>query len=77
MKRKAGPVEKESNDWEDNSGLWSHGFHDLNSYAPDFSSVSIPNVPYFDLRIYRESRVKSLIKVHSKDIYSTAWESSL
>ena len=68
MKRKAGPVENESNDWEDNSGLWSHGFYDLNSDAPDFSSASIPEVLYFDLRIYRESRVKSLIKVHSKDI---------
>ena len=69
MKRKAGQVEKKSSDWEDNSGLWSHGFHDLNLSAPDFSSASIPNIPYFDFRIYRESGVKSLIKVHSKDIY--------
>ena len=69
MKRKARPVEKKVSDWEDNSGLWSYGFHDLNSSAPYFSSASIPNVPYFDLRIYRESRVKSLIKVHSKDMY--------
>lgn len=69
MKRKAGAVEKKSSDWENNSGLWSHGFNDLNSSAPYFSYASDPKVPYLDLGIYRESGVKSLIKVHSKDMY--------
>ncbi|MGB9938507.1 hypothetical protein [Methanosarcina sp.] len=69
MKRKARPIEKEVNVWDGSSNLWSYGFQDLSTSAPDLSSASIQNVPYFDLRIYRESRVKSLIKVHSKDMY--------
>ncbi len=68
MKRKARPVEKEVNAWDGNSSLWSYGFQDLNASAPALSSAFIPNVPYFDFRIYRESRVKSLIRAHSKDM---------
>jgi len=69
MKKKARPVEKEVNVWDGNSSLWSYGFQDLNTSAPTSFSASIPNVPYFDLRIYRESMIKSLIKIHSKDMY--------
>ena len=69
MKREARPVEKEVNIMDGNSSLWSDGFQELNTSAPALSSASIQNVPYFDLRIYRESRIKSLIKVHSKDMY--------
>lgn len=69
MKGKARPVEKDVNVWDGNSSLWSYGFQDLNTSAPYLSSTSIPYVPYFDLRIYRESRVKSLLEVHSKDMY--------
>jgi hypothetical protein len=69
MKEKARPVEKEINYWDWNSSLWSYGFQNLDTSSPALSSALIPNVPYFDLRIYRESRVKSLIKVHSKDMY--------
>ncbi len=69
MKRKARPVEKEVNVWDWNSSLWSYGFQDLNTSVPASFSTSISNVPYFDLRIYRESVVKSLIKAHSKDMY--------
>ncbi|RXA21323.1 hypothetical protein EQO05_02560 [Methanosarcina sp. MSH10X1] len=69
MKKKAGPVENEVNIWDSNSNLWPYGFQDLGTSTYDLSSASIPNVPYFDLRIYRESRVKSLIKLHSKDMY--------
>jgi hypothetical protein len=67
MTKKTEPVEKEINVWDGNSSLWSYGFQDLNASAQNSSSF-IP-VPYFDLRIYRESRVKSLMKVHSKDMY--------
>ncbi|KKG11418.1 hypothetical protein [Methanosarcina sp. 2.H.A.1B.4] len=69
MKRKVPPVEGKGGNWQDYSGSLSKGFQDLNPYAPYFSYASAPNVPYLDLGIYRESRVKSLIKVHSKDMY--------
>jgi len=69
MKRKVRPIEKKASNCQDDSGLWSQGFQDLNSSAPYFSYASVPNVPYLDLRIYRESGIKSLIKVHSKDMY--------
>ncbi len=69
MKRKVQPVEGQGCSWQDYSGSWSQEFHDLNSFAPYFSYVSVPNVPYLDVGIYRESRVKSLIKAHSKDMY--------
>ena len=62
MKRKVPPVEAIDGNWQDNSGSLPKGFHDLNPYAPYFSYASVPNVPYLDLGIYRESRVKSLIK---------------
>jgi hypothetical protein len=68
-KRKARPVEKEVNVWDWNSSLWPYGFQDLNTSAPVSFSAPILNVPYFDLRIYRESMIKSLIKAHSKDMY--------
>jgi hypothetical protein len=69
MKRKTGPVEKEVNVWDWNSNLWSYGCQNLNTSMPALFSVPILNVPYFDIRIYRESMIKSLIKVHSKDMY--------
>lgn len=69
MKRKARLIEDKGSDRQDNSGLWSQEFHDLNSSAPYFYYASVPNVPYFDIRIYRESRIKSLIKAQSKDMY--------
>jgi len=69
MKKKTRPVEKEVNIWDWNSSLWSYGFQDLNTSAPASLFTHIPNVPYFDLRIYRESMIKSLIKAHSKDMY--------
>ncbi|OEU42504.1 hypothetical protein BGV40_09250 [Methanosarcina sp. Ant1] len=69
MKRKARLIEDKGSDRQDNSGLWSQEFHDLNSSAPYFCYASVPNVPYFDFRIYRESRIKSLIKAQSKDMY--------
>lgn len=69
MKRKARLIEDKGSDRQDNSGLWSQEFHDLNSSAPYFCYASVPNVPYFDIRIYRESRIKSLIKAQSKDMY--------
>ena len=68
MKRKNQPVDNKCSEWQDNSGLWYQGFHDLNSSAFYVSYASVPNVPYFDLQ-YRESRVKSLIKAYSKDMY--------
>lgn len=70
MKRKARPVENEVNVWNSDSNLlWAYGFQDLSTPTGNLPSPSIPNAPYFDLRIYRESRVKSLIRVHSKDMY--------
>ena len=69
MKRKARLIEDKGSDRQDNSGLWSQEFHNLNSSAPYFCYASVPNVPYFDIRIYRESRIKSLIKAQSKDMY--------
>jgi len=69
VKRKARLIEDKGSDRQDNSGLWSQEFHDLNSSAPYFYYASVPNVPYFDIRIYRESRIKSLIKAQSKDMY--------
>jgi len=55
----------------------NYGFQDLNISSPTSLPASlpsslpalIPNAPYFDLRIYREPMIKSLIKVHSKDMY--------
>lgn len=73
MKKKTMPVDKEVNCLDGNSNLWSYGFQDLNIFSPTSLSASlpasIPNVPYLDLRIYREPMIKSLIKVHSKDMY--------
>jgi len=69
MKRKVPPVEAKGGNWQDNPGSLPQGFHDLNPDAPYFSYASVPNVPYLDLGIYRESIVKSLIKAHSKDMY--------
>jgi hypothetical protein len=69
VKRKAGLIEDKGSDRQDNSGLWSQEFHDLNSSAPYFCYASVPNIPYFDIRIYRESKIKSLIKAQSKDMY--------
>lgn len=69
MKRKTRLIEDKGSDRQDISGLWSQEFHDLNSSAPYFCYASVPNVPYFDIRIYRESRIKSLIKAQSKDMY--------
>ncbi|MCQ1534679.1 hypothetical protein FTO70_03025 [Methanosarcina sp. KYL-1] len=40
------------------------------SFMLDLSSSVVPNVPYLDLSIYRETEVKALIRKHSKDMYS-------
>lgn len=81
MKKKTVPVEKEVNGLNGNSNLWFYGFQDLNissptslpaslpALLPALLPASIPNAPYLDLRIYRESMIKSLIRVHSKDMY--------
>lgn len=74
IKRKTKPAGKDVNAWDENSSFWSYGSQDLNTSVPNASSPTsfftfIPNVPYFDLRIYRESKVKSIIKVHSEDMY--------
>jgi len=69
MKKKVRPSENKVNVWDWNSNLWAYGCQDLNTSMPALFSVPILNVPYFDLRIYRESMIKSLIKVHSKDMY--------
>lgn len=69
MKKKARLIEDKGSDQQDNSGLRSQEFQDLNSSAPYFCYASVPNVPYFDIRIYREPRIKSLIKAQSKDMY--------
>jgi hypothetical protein len=41
----------------------------LSSYEPHLVCAPAPNVPYFDLSIYREFKVKSMLKAHSKDMY--------
>ncbi|AKB80353.1 hypothetical protein MSHOH_3870 [Methanosarcina horonobensis HB-1 = JCM 15518] len=69
MSKKTRPVEQKENISQDNSGSWFQGFYDLNPSAPCSSFTSIPCFPYLDLSIYRESRVKSIIKTHSKDMY--------
>jgi len=69
MKRKAKAVDtKEANRQDCSTSVFS-GFQYLNSYSPYFSYASTPNVPYLDIGIYRESRIKSLVKVQSKDMY--------
>lgn len=74
MTKKTMPVKKEVNGLNGNSNLWSYGFQDLNIFSPASLPASlpasflaslpapIPNAPYFDLRIYREPMIKSLIK---------------
>ncbi|MGB9927095.1 MAG: hypothetical protein ACPK85_01670 [Methanosarcina sp.] len=71
MKNKAQPEKKNIEEQKDSSGYWAQGFQDLSSTAPiPFLSCSpVPNVPYFDLSIYREHQVKLLIKARSKDMY--------
>lgn len=69
MKKKPRPVEQRGNMSQDNSGSWFQDFYDLNPSSPYFSFTSVPCVPYLDLSIYRESRVKSIIKTYSKDMY--------
>lgn len=69
MKKKTRPVEQKENISQDYSGSWFLGFYDLDPSAPCFSFTSVPCIPYLDLSIYRESRVKSIIKAHSKDMY--------
>jgi len=70
-----------SNLWSYGFQDLNYGFQDLNISSPTSLPaplpaplpasfpVPIPNAPYFDLRIYREPMIKSLIKVHSKDMY--------
>lgn len=67
--KKTRPVEQKDNVLQDNSGSWLQGFYDMNPSTPYSSSSSVPYVPYLDLSIYRESNVKSIIKMHSKDMY--------
>lgn len=69
MEKKARSVEQKNNVSQDNSGFWFQGFYDQNSSSPCFSFTSVQYVTYLDLSIYRESRVKSIIKTHSKDMY--------
>ena len=75
MKKKIRPVEQRESISQDesisqaNSGSWFQGFYDLNPSAPCFSFAPVPCIPYLDLSICRESRVKSIIKTHSKDMY--------
>lgn len=69
MNKKTRPVENKENKFQDNSGSWFQGFYGVNSSSPCFSFTSVPCVPYLDLSIYRESRVKSIVKAHSKDMY--------
>ncbi len=69
MKKKARAVKQKENILQDNSGFWFQGFYDSTPSSPFFSFTSIPYVTYLDLSIYRESRVKSIIKTHSKDMY--------
>lgn len=69
MKKKPRPVEQRGNMPQGNSDSWFQYFYDLNPSSPYFSFTSVPCVPYLDLSIYRESRVKSIIKKHSKDMY--------
>ena len=61
-------TESITSDQQDRLGSWLQKFNDLNSCVPYFYYASTDTIPYFDL-IYRESSVKSLIKVHSKDMY--------
>ena len=69
MKKKPLPVEQRGNISPDNSAFWFQYFYDLNPSSPYFSFTSVPCTPYLDLSIYRESRVKSIIKAYSKDMY--------
>jgi hypothetical protein len=69
MKKKTRPDEQKENISQDKSGSWFQGFYDLNPSSPCFSFTSVPCVPYLDLSICREARVKSIIKTHSKDMY--------
>lgn len=70
MKKKPQPVEQKETILQDSSISWLQGFYDLNSSSsPYFSFTPVPCIPYLDLSICRESRVKSIIKTHSKDMY--------
>lgn len=69
MEKKTQPVEQKENISQGNSGSWFQGFYNLNPSSQYFSFTSVPYVPYLDLSIYRESRVKSIIKTQSKDMY--------
>jgi hypothetical protein len=69
MKKKARTSEDKGSNLQGYSGPMFKGFYDLTSYPSYFSYASSPNLPYLDLGIYQESGIKSLIKVHSKDMY--------
>lgn len=69
MTKKPQPVEQIGNILQENSASMFQYFYDLNPSSSYFSFTSVPCIPYLDLSIFRESRVKSIIKKHSKDMY--------
>lgn len=69
MEKKARSVEQKDNVSQDNSGPWFQGFYNPNPSSCFSYTSAVQYVPYLDLSIYRESRVKSILKKHSKDIY--------
>lgn len=70
MRRNAQPDFKNSNQCQTSSGSWAQELQNqISSPAPYTYCVPVPNIPYFDLGIYREGQVKAIIKAHSKDMY--------
>jgi len=69
MNEKSRHVEQKENIPRASSGSLSQGFYGMSQSSPCFSFTSVPYFPCLDLNIYRESRVKSIIRVHSRDMY--------
>jgi hypothetical protein len=69
MNEKSRPVEQKENIPQASSGSLFQGFYGMNQSSPCFSFTSVSYFPYLDLSICRESRVKSIIKTQSKDMY--------
>jgi hypothetical protein len=70
MKSSAQPDTKYRNQLQTSSGSWAQELHNrISSPAPYTYCVPVPNIPYYDLGIYREAQIKAIIKVHSKDMY--------
>jgi hypothetical protein len=68
VKRKAQFIEKKNRDQKGNSSSWPQKFNELNSSAPYFDYTPAQNVSHLNI-IYREPNIKSMIKVHSKEVY--------